>query len=223
MTALYVPGHSEQEGRVQHHSDTACKPPYRVFSLGQATIDDVSPVNLQPDQLPNTKLVSTPESTDRYLRSNVASFVLDKKMTFVSYFERLLEVDDDPTFEPVQDDLLTALVDVERMLTCEAQLLGCILNESNSMNRLYMLVLWCWFMAKLGQQEQVIRIMGLAHDVGDWMAQSPKDPGMSQFDRFFKGYDFSVDLNHKWAVTIHHCRNLAKNRSRDWEKDMSIC
>lgn len=220
---------------------------FYTFSVGQRRQAGGVAVDLQMSRVGADKPGPSPVVSDLSVCSAAGPSLARFRSSLVPYFTELVNTEEEhlsdmlhsyllphlkmKQWEPsgvVMTDLLEVIGDgeaepdhVQLLIVAEGQLVRCIVQVTDSCTRLCLVSLWCWVVAKLGLEADAARVMAQAHVVGTHMA-SPPDKLMRLEQYFFHSYEFSQELNHKWAVLLKFVFG-ARSAYKGMVKDTVVC
>lgn len=220
---------------------------FYTFSVGQRRQAGGAAVDLQMSRVGADKPDSSPVVSDMSVCSAAGPSLAAFRSSLVPYFTELVNTEEEhlsdmvhpylsshmemKQWEPtgiVMTDLLVSIGDgeaeprhVKALLVAEGQLVRCIVQVTDSCTRLCLVALWCWVVAKMGLEADAARVMAEAHVVGSHMS-SQDDKPMRLEEYFFRSYEFSQELNHKWAVLLKFVFG-ARSSYRGTVKDTVVC
>jgi hypothetical protein len=218
-----------------------------VFSIGTHKVGCGSPLTPSSRILDSASTLKNDPLSDVSCLRGIYAFVVRTRSVLVPYFTELVNTDDvelhdsphpallqawelrqwDPTgvsLEQLADALCSGKVtprDANMVLRAEGQLFRCMLSTSDSAQRLYLLVAWCWVVSLCGFESEVVTILALAHDIGTHMASLEDKPTRLKH-HFLRAFEFTEMLNHKWAILLTHVFSLRKPLSA-FAKDLVLC
>lgn len=194
-----------------------------------------------------TKDLDYVSTSDTAFLHGITAFVARTKDILVPYFTELLNTDDEElthsaspgllaevklrrwdnggvSLEALGDLLCSGTVsasEVDIVFRAEAQLLRCMISTSDSLQRLFLLVVWCWVVSVVGYESDVIDILAVGHGIGMHMVSMEDEPTPLK-EHFFRAYEYSEMLNHKWAMVISRVFGLRKRLGVAF-KDLALC
>lgn len=113
-------------------------------------------------------------------------------------------------------------IDVDFVVRAEGALFRLLLQESDSRDRLEILMLWCWTISRLGLQNPALNIMERGHEVGEVMSRFSCNTN-SSLSEYYRNHRSMTDaLNRSWDAVLE-CVFAARSLLEPFARDVFTC